>query len=303
MQNFYTSLDYQDLLVVTGEDNEKFLQGQLTCDLDNLSDGQCVLGAACNTKGRVYSSFRVLKHDKAFYLVMQPGLADATTTTLKKYIPFYKAEMADASSRFQRLGLAGEEALEQLGKLTPALPEAGNSLAVDGAILINLGGTIPRFEIWSENGGSTLFTTSEKLQEASRTDWQALDLAEGIFLINQDDIEKYTPEEMNMDLAGFISFDKGCYTGQEIVARMHYRGKAGKRLFVVTLESPSELTENTLVNTSDKALGIITNILYLKDNIVKSFAVLKADINLAEDCYLKNGETTIPVTITPLPAT
>ncbi|MGY8789815.1 MAG: CAF17-like 4Fe-4S cluster assembly/insertion protein YgfZ [Pseudomonadales bacterium] len=278
MESFFTLLDYQDLLQINGKDSEKFLQGQLTCDLENIPPWQCQLGAVCNTKGRVYSSFRLLRTD----------------------IPFYKAEMADASQHFKRFGLVGQQAQEAIGKCVSGLPEPNQALEVNGDILVNLGGDIPRFEVWLNQEQGPLADVCTELNQEDKSAWQALDLEKGILIINQKDAEQYTPEELNMDLAGFVSWDKGCYTGQEIVARMHYRGKAGKRLYKVSFKQAGKINETTLKNSSGNTLGIIFNILYLNDNIIESTAVLKTNIDLEEPIYLTAKGEQLPVSVTPL---
>jgi len=280
MESFYTSLDYQDLLEVSGQDCEKFLQGQVTCDLAHFANDQYGLGALCNNKGRVYSSFRLLKHEDSFFMAMQPGLAEITQTTLNKYIPFYKAEIGDASTRYHRAGLYGPLAAEFLADHLQGLPDPGHGLTSGEHLVINLSSNLPRFEIWSSSADALaeLLRNSNLPEQADSTAWQALDLEAGLFFIGVEDIEQYTPEEANLDLAGFVSFDKGCYTGQEIVARMHYRGKAGKRLYIVTIENCPDLGQKTLHDSSGKILGNITNLLYLNGN-VKALTVLKTTLD------------------------
>jgi folate-binding protein YgfZ len=300
MESFFTLLDYQDLLQISGEDSEKFLQGQLTCDLENLPPWQCQLGAACNTKGRVYSSFRLLRTDNAFYLAMQSGVGEITRNTLNKYIPFYKAEMADANLHYKRFGLVGQQAQEAIEKCVSSLPAPNQALEINGDILVNLSGEIPRFEIWLTQEQGPLADVCSELNEEDISAWQALDLEKGILIINQEDVEQYTPEELNMDLASFVSWDKGCYTGQEIVARMHYRGKAGKRLYKVSFKHAGKINETMLKNTSGNTLGKLFNILYLKDNIIESMAVLTTNIDLEEPAYLTAEDGQISVSVTPL---
>ena len=298
MQSFYTSLDYQALLEISGEDSEKFLQGQLTCDLAIMPEGGVQLGAVCNNKGRVYASFRVLKTNGCFHLAMQPGMLAITQKNLAKYIPFYKARMQDSGDRFHRAGLAGPLAEEHLKAIVPALPPAGQSLVTPHGLLLNLGGAVPRYELWTEPEDKPVQDYGG-LEQAPPEAWMALDVAAGIFLINPDDVELYTPEEINLDLAGFISFDKGCYTGQEIVARMHYRGKAGKRLFLVSMETTQGSNGQHLKDASGKTLGIITNLLHLKDYSL-GFSVLKSAADLAQAIWLEDGDMRIPVSISPL---
>ena len=98
------------------------------------------------------------------------------------------------------------------------------------------------------------------------------------------------------DLNG-VSFEKGCYTGQEIVARMHYKGKGLKRLHLVTFSSSDAISSGQLVNSEGKQLGVLTNVISLEDNLQKGFAVLKSDIVIGNDIFLDNAGEHIPVLI------
>lgn len=296
-QSFYTALDNQQLLEVSGQDSEKFLQGQLTCDLEKVADNQVAFGALCNNKGRVYASFRLLRQPDAFFLVLQPGLLEVTQQNLKKYIPFYKASLADAGERFHRYGLAGPAAHDYLAAALPGLPAGGMAAAAGDDLVLNLGGAMPRFELWAASPDSPLVRGLDRLEQAQLADWMALDMQAGIFLTGPDDVELYTPEEANLDLAGFVSFSKGCYTGQEIVARMHYRGKAGKRLFAVAAEKAATLTETALKDTSGKTLGNISNLLYLND-IPHGMVVLKTTTDLAQPFTLAGARGPVPARVT-----
>lgn len=297
MQSYYISLDDQELLEISGEDSEKFLQGQLTCDLSDIDNDQLTLGALCNNKGRVYASFRLLRHAYAFYLSLPIGLLDPTRSNLKKYIPFYKATMADASTRFKRFGLVGTAAQDYLSRNLPSMPEFGHARASGEDLVLNLDGSTPRYEIWSATGDSGLVTGLRDLHKGTMADWKALDMQAGLFLVETADIDQYTPEEVNMDLAGFVSFDKGCYTGQEIVARMHYRGKAAKRLFLVTFKAATQITDFNLKNDTGKTLGMTFNILYL-NNISIGFIVLRTDTDLSQPLFLTTEQGPVAVTVT-----
>jgi hypothetical protein len=298
MKSFYTSLDYQDLLEISGEESEKFLQGQLTCDLAHLPDGGVQLGAACNNKGRVYSSFRVMRHGQVYFLSMQPGLSAMTQKTLQKYIPFYKAQMAVVSKRFHRYGFAGEEAQRILTTSFPEIPEVNSSITAANCIISNVSDRLPRFELWmpwDDNALPQAVTAS--LAVGNSVDWEALDQAAGICLINAEDSELYTPEELSMDLSGFVSFDKGCYTGQEIVARMHYRGKAKKRLFAASFITADKPANTDLLDDTGKHLGSVFSLIDTAGNAYRGLVVLKTDTDPEKPRYLDTGSERIPVTV------
>lgn len=234
MENFFVDLNPLDLLLVGGEDGAKFLQGQLTCDVNSLTDTHSGLGAFCNNKGRVLSSFRIVRQGERFFLEMQPGLLSGSQANLDKYIVFYKAETANAADKFRRLGCYGEQAETLLKTLVDRLPAAENEVvAEDDKLVLRLPGAAPRFELWLPPQHPLDLST--ELMELGLEAWNLLDIAAGILLISPEQIDTYTPEALNYDLNGAVSFTKGCYTGQEIVARMHYRGKAKKRLYRVAV--------------------------------------------------------------------
>ncbi len=300
MQNFYAPLDSFELLQISGEDSEKFLQGQLTCDLDNFASGSCQLGAACNNKGRVYANFRLLKLGDDFFLSMQPGVLEIAMQTLQKYIPFYKAQMHDASPRFKRFGLAGNQAAELLKNIVSGLPEKNCSANINGNIVINISDNLPRYELWLDiNSSAEIQAQIETLPSREKTAWDILDLEAGILLIQDSDSCLYTPEELNLDLAGFISFNKGCYTGQEIVARMHFRGKANKRLFLATFETEHPAENLTLYDNSGKALGTIFNLRLLNDDNHIGLIILKTSTPLEESFHLAKKEGNSRVMLKP----
>lgn len=297
MNNYITSLEYQGLLKVSGEDSEKFLQGQLTCDLENLPSHNWVLGAACNSRGRVYSSFRILRTDDTFTMALQMGILPITQSTLQKYIPFYKAEMQDASSEYKRFGLWGNEVRALLEEIVGPLPKPGSAADFEKALILNLGGNLHRFEFWCPKVQNLPEGLTSQLQEKDSVLWRELDHDHGIFMIDEGDVEQYTPEEAGMDVANFVSFEKGCYTGQEIVARMHYKGKGLKRLHQVSFTSDTPLTSAILVNSEGKVLDTLTNIIHLDGNVQKAFATLKTSASVEEQLFVADGTQSIPATV------
>jgi len=297
MNNYITSLEYQGLLKVSGEDSEKFLQGQLTCDLEKLPSHNWVPGAACNTRGRVYSSFRILRTDDTFFMALQKGILPITQSNLQKYIPFYKAEMQDASSQYKRFGLWGNEVRALLEESVGPLPKPGSAADFEKALILNLGGNRPRFELWCPEVQNLPEGLTSQLQEKDSVLWRELDHDHGIFMIDEGDVEQYTPEEAGMDVANFVSFEKGCYTGQEIVARMHYKGKGLKRLHQVSFTSDTPLTSAILVNSEGKVLGNLTNIIHLNGNVQKAFATLKTSASVEEQLFVSDGNQSKPATV------
>ncbi len=282
MNNYITSLEYQGLLKVSGEDSEKFLQGQLTCDLENfpVTTGYLVPPAipgaafipASESSGQMIHSLWPCRR----------VFCQLRKAPCKNTFPFYKAEMQDASSQYKRFGLWGNEVRALLEESVGPLPKPGSAADFEKALILNLGGNLPRFEFWCPEVQNLPEGLTSQLQEKDSVLWRELDHDHGIFMIDEGDVEQYTPEEAGMDVANFVSFEKGCYTGQEIVARMHYKGKGLKRLHQVSFTSDTPLTSAILVNSEGKVLGNLTNIIHLNGNVQKAFATLKTSASVEE---------------------
>ena len=236
MTNYFLSLDPFDLIIVEGEDARTFLQGQVSCNIDDLAPETTLVGALCNIKGRVIADFRIVDIHEKLCLQMQPGMANKVLEVLSKYIVFSKATIRKDNQLYSRYGLLGENADALLETLVGAGPIRDNGLvSIDDALVINVSGTQPRFEIWVPHSQSQsapiIQTLQEKTIPAEQASWTIEDLRSKTYHVDPDSSEQYLPENLNYDLSGVINFNKGCYTGQEIVARMHYRGEAKKRLY------------------------------------------------------------------------
>lgn len=233
---FLLPLDDQDIIRASGDDTTQFLQGQLSCDVKALADRHSSLGCICNTQGRIVSAFRILRHGDEYYLALPDGMGAIAQQHLSRYAVFFKTELSEETGTLRRFGLAGAGIAEVLARHFGTLPDAGDTLdAGEKGYLVNLGESdgIPRFELWIPEPGSGNMTEQLRrngLEEGTPEAWQWLAVQAGEVLPLPAQSELFTPEELNLDLGDGVSFTKGCYTGQEVVARMHYRGKGKKRL-------------------------------------------------------------------------
>ncbi len=225
-------LSHLGLVKVSGTDAKKLLQGQLTCHLDDITSAQGHLGAHCNPQGRVISLFYIFLFQDAYYLLMPRHLMPIAMAALKKYAIFYKTELTDASKDLSVLGWI--KTTEERG-LIISLKEHRQELP--------------------EHFAQAPFLTSQE--------WKQLDLQEGIPAIYPETSGKFLPHEINLEKLGAIHFEKGCYTGQEIIARMHYRGKLKNHLYHAMIISVSPLHPGTDVysqqNQEIKTSGVIVD--------------------------------------------
>ena len=231
---FFCRLSHEGLLAVRGPDASKFLQGQLTCNLNYLSADTASLGARCTPKGRMLSSFRIVQQGDGYLLAMASELLDSQLTDLQKYAAFSKSKLSDESAQWLRIGLQGGDAvLASLGLNLPATADSvvhvGDMLAVrlsDG-----------RSELWAPaaQAEAVLAALTAQLREAPLNDWLLAQVRAGIGQVFGANREQLIPQMINLQALGGVSFKKGCYTGQEIVARMQYLGKLKRRLYRLSL--------------------------------------------------------------------
>lgn len=219
MQNFssvsWVLLSDRGFINITGPAAEKFLQGQVTCDVRAVKENVSSLGAHCNVKGRIVFTFRLFYFDEAYWLCLPKSQIDCALQALKKHAVFSKVSIEDVTDTIATLGLINELAFPDSQHLTEALTH-----------VFPLFGKIPRMQlIASHKCLEDRIKTLEKTQETTQSAWKLIDIQSGIAEIYPETREQFTPHEINYHELGAVSFDKGCYLGQEIVARMHYLGK------------------------------------------------------------------------------
>ncbi|QEY13493.1 folate-binding protein YgfZ [Cellvibrio sp. KY-YJ-3] len=230
---YLATLTNKQLLLVKGPDAGKFLQGQVTCDVKELNEPVTRLGAQCNPKGRILLSFRALQmNNETIALRLPANMMESAQKTLGKYIVFSKAKLQDGGNDFALFGLFGDSAATVASTFFQQLPTTYEGwIEKDGSYLIQLAAN--RFECWVATAtvDSFLDAIEKQTQKVSADEWQLLDIAAGIGEVYPESYELFTPQELNYQLVNGINFRKGCYTGQEIVARLHYRGKLKRHMY------------------------------------------------------------------------
>lgn len=220
--NIITDLPHLGLLRISGEGAKKLLQGQLTCDLEVVSHTQTRLGAHCNPQGRVISLFRLFMYHDQYYMQMPLESLPVATAALKKYAVFFKVELQDESNELNQLGFIGEP-------LTNFPKDIDEAALINDVLVIKVPGTEPRFICIGNKIDKSHIT--ENAQSITDNTWKSLDLQAGIPAIYPETSDEFLPHELNLPQLNAVSFQKGCYTGQEIIARMEYRGKLKHHLY------------------------------------------------------------------------
>lgn len=284
---FFCTLSHEGVLAVRGADASKFLQGQLTCNLNYLSDTQASLGARCTQKGRMQSSFRILLEGDGVLMAMASELLEPQLADLKKYAVFSKSKLTDESAGWVRFGLEhGDAALVSLGLALPA--DTDSVVRNDGLIALRV--SPDRAELWvrADQADTLKGKLSALLAEGDLNQWLLGQIRAGIGQVMLSTRELFIPQMLNLQAVGGVSFKKGCYTGQEIVARMQYLGKLKRRLYRLQLES-GELPEpgtQLFSPTHGSSIGEVVLAARAEQNI-ELLAVLQAEA--AEDGNLHLG--------------
>ncbi|MDY7531529.1 folate-binding protein YgfZ [Pseudomonas sp. Bout1] len=283
---FFCSLPHEGVLAVRGSDAAKFLQGQLTCNLNYLSDTQASLGARCTQKGRMQSSFRILLQGDGVLMAMATELLEPQLADLKKYAVFSKSKLTDESAAWARFGVSqADPVLASLGLELPA--ETDSVVRSDDLIAIRV--SPGRAELWAPAAQAETLRSQlgSQLNEVELNHWLLGQIRAGIGQVMPQTRELFIPQMLNLQAVGGVSFKKGCYTGQEIVARMQYLGKLKRRLYRLSLNA-SELPEPgtpLFSPTHNSAIGEVV-IAARADQAIELLAVLQAEAAESGDVHV-----------------
>lgn len=236
--NILADVSHLGLIAVQGADAATFLQGQLTNDIRTVSATQSQVSAYCSPKGRMLACMRIFMRDDTYYLSLPRDILDATLQRLRMFVLRAKVTLSDASDTLVYIGYAGEHAAETLNAALGATPAHPNeAISINGLTLLRLPGQSPRFGIIGEI--ATVQPLWSALCNSARpvgaNVWDLLDIRAGIPTVYTATRDAFVPQMANLDSIGGISFKKGCYTGQEIVARMHYLGTLKRRMFLAEI--------------------------------------------------------------------
>lgn len=233
-------LSHLGLIRAHGTDARDFLQGQFSNDLRQVSAEHSQLNAYCSPKGRILTGFRLLMRDECFYLVLPHELLEATLKRLRMFVMRSQVELEDASEELAIMGVAGTTLGAQLAEHVHPLPtEADASHTTNAITAVRLADPrAPRYLVLAPP--RQLITVWEALRPGAQASgpagWRMLDIRAGIPQIQAATVEAFVPQMVNYQLIGGVSFKKGCYPGQEVVARMQYLGKLKRRMYLARIE-------------------------------------------------------------------
>ena len=226
-------LSHLSLISAAGEDAGGFLQGQLSNDISLVGAARSEIAAYCSPQGRMLAIFRIFMREDTYLLQLPTGLLEPTLKRLRMFVLRAKVRLEDAGAEWVRIGVAGPNTpaiLPEAGVPTPDRVDACTTAAE--VTVLRVPGPTPRFELVGRAAAMVRLWTQlrTRLVPVGAASWSWLDLAAAMPTVLPGTIEQFVPQMANLDLVGGISFNKGCYPGQEIVARMHYLGRLKQRM-------------------------------------------------------------------------
>ena len=230
-------LGHLGVLQFSGEDAESFLQGQLSCDVAAVGLRSGAYGAYCSPKGRMLANFLLWREEAGFQLALSRDLAPSTRAHISKYVLRAKVKVSDASDTIVLAGAAGPKADQALREVFPDLPKEPNQVSrrpATGTVIKLKDG---RYQLaLSPSGASALRQRlANVLVPVGAHAWRWLDIRNGVPRVTAATQDQLVPQMANFELLGGVSFSKGCYTGQEVVARMQHLGKLRRRMFLANV--------------------------------------------------------------------
>jgi folate-binding protein YgfZ len=267
------------LIRASGDDSEHFLQGQLTNDISEVTSEHSQLSGYCTPKGRLLTTMRVISHGGDFLLLMPRERLTPVLQRLSMFVLMSKVTLSDASDEMQALGLYGDCAASLPTSDMPE--EADDSVAAeDGVTIVRIAADAPRFLLI---GTAEAITQRQRLLTETTTpatdqQWRLLDIRAGLPTVFDATVEAFVPQMLNMHLVNGVSFSKGCYTGQEIVARMHYLGKLKRRMYRVAIEGECPAIGADLYSPqsqSGQGSGKIVMSAATAENVCEALAVIE----------------------------
>lgn len=246
------------LLQIQGPDATKFLQGQVTCDTDALTSTSLQHSAHCTAKGRMIANFDAFTRDEQTVWLRLPADNIAQLQqSLAKYIVFSKAKLADLSASHQSLGIIGDNVITWLDQHDIIFGEQ-EIIEFQGHTFIKLDNN--RVEVWRKADTPVIELLQSLTTLGDNEHWKLGDIQSGKGWITRAISDAFLPQDLNLqtDAIDGVNFKKGCYTGQEIVARMHYKGKLKRHLYRFDVNATQDISIGAELVIGDKPQSVGT---------------------------------------------
>ncbi len=240
--NVVADLSHLALIEASGDDATTFLHNQFTNDVRALAPGQRQFDGYCNPKGRLLALFDLVAGEGGYSLALPAEIAEPTLKRLRMFVLMSKVVL-EPRADLAHAGLSGPD-LEALLRCHGgiALPEPDHAVEHGGMTVVRLPGPHPRVRLFGEAGAVTELcrAIAGEARMVGAPAWRLLDIHAGLPQIHAATVEAFVPQMVNLQAVGGLSFTKGCYPGQEVVARMKYLGKLKRRMYRARISAPAQ---------------------------------------------------------------
>ncbi len=282
-------LNHYGIIRVTGEDASLFLQGQLSNDISLVDNSNSQLSAYCTPKGRVLSLLRIVRVNDDYLLLLPEVLLPMVQKRLQMYIMMSKVKLSHIDNELVIFGVSGPDSSKELARwikpVTADFPDRVNqACSIDGMSIIRTHSHNPRYIIIAPLDKAMTLWSDLNINAApvGAEPWKLLDILAGIPEITTKTTETQVPQMLNLDRIDAVNFKKGCYPGQEIVARMHYLGKLKKRMYRLHFPLGAKVKTGAELFSpdarADEAVGNIISYAQHPEGYICALAVLQRNI-------------------------
>ena len=296
---FAVLLDEFSAISLSGEEQSSYLQGQITCDVNTSNENSFIHGAHCDAKGKVFSTFRFINRNNAHLLLQSKNTIPASLKELKKFGVFAKVDIEEVTD-LAYYALVGSEASSLLQQKFQQVPDSLTPVINLGSTtIVYIAGLKSRYLLIDNKNNIENLASEFSLTTYNNKVWNLLEIIDGFPTLNASAISQYVPQMLNLQAINGISFTKGCYLGQETVARMQYLGKNKRALFSLsavqsTKINSDDIIEKQLGDNWRKAGNMLTT--YQADNgTVYIQAVLANDLEENTNLRIKEQQSSIVV--------
>lgn len=262
-KSVFCELAHYGLIRFSGAEAQAFLHNQLSCDVAALAPAKSTYGSYCTPKGRMLATFLLWRAGEDFFMQLPSPLREPIQKQLSKYILRSKVKATDASSDWTLIGVAGKDAAALVQRAVGDVPRSVHDVInTQDAMVIRL--PDDRYEIVAarDKAPAVLSSLAAGAEKADPDYWDWLDIRAGVPVVLPATQEAFVPQMVNLDLIDGVSLTKGCYPGQEIVSRMHYRGTLKQRMYLANIagsERPQPGEKLYSSNFGEQACGTIVN--------------------------------------------
>lgn len=273
-------LSHFGLISVAGDDATTFLQGQLTNDIRLVSDTQSQLSAWCTAKGRALATFFITQRQGRYYLSVSRDLLEPTLKRLRMYVLRAKVVLEDSSTGLVHFGYAAPDGDTRLKEILGIAPEqAYATVQTKGMTIMRQPAPIPRFKILGELEDARQLWERLNVNAAcvGRSTWEYFNIRSGVPMVTAASSEAWVPQMLNMHLIDGVSFTKGCFPGQEVVARLKYLGKSKRQMYRIGIPHcfKPPVVGTHFASNDDPEAGTILNATLNPEGETEALAVMK----------------------------